>query len=50
MWPRSDASWRMAEVCVQMNAWGDLVESFIAAMALYLMSNVKLRKFEAVRL
>ena len=34
----------MAEVCVQINAWGDLVESFIAAMALYSTSKVKLRK------
>ena len=29
---------------MQINAWGDLVESFIAAMALYSTSKVKLRK------
>ena len=29
---------------MQINAWGDLVESFIAAMALYSTSEVKLRK------
>ena len=36
--------------CVQINAWGDLVESFIAAMALYSTSKVKLRKLEAAML
>ena len=29
---------------MQINAWGDLVESFIAARALYSRSKVKLRK------
>ena len=33
---------------MQINAWGDLVESFIAAMALYWTSKVKLRKLKFV--
>ena len=35
---------------MQMNAWGDLVESFIAAMALYWTSKVKLRNYSSCML